>query len=82
MRSTNCVCVREARASDPRFRAFREGRSDALPEFDHWRFEQRLGPYAELVSRAERKPVLDQLAEPVTERRPAAPPQRAAAAAS
>jgi len=43
-------------ATDPWFRAFHEGRSLQVPEYYHWRYEQRLGRYAELVPRAERVP--------------------------
>ncbi|MFQ5912574.1 MAG: B12-binding domain-containing radical SAM protein [Nitrospinota bacterium] len=56
--------IRKMLATDAQFRAFHEGRSDALPEFYHWRYEQRLGPYAELISRAERIPVLDETVLP------------------
>jgi hypothetical protein len=45
---------------DQRFRAFHDNRPAPLPEFYHRRFEQRLGRYAGLISRAERQPVLDQ----------------------
>jgi hypothetical protein len=61
--------LRTLLASDAQFRAFHEGRSYTLPEFYHWRFEQRLGVYAELVSRGERIPVLG---EPVAPLVPAA----------
>jgi hypothetical protein len=49
--------IRTMLASDGRFRAFHDGRSRELPEYYHWRFEQRLGRYAQLVSRQERVPV-------------------------
>lgn len=49
--------IRDLMATDPSFRAFHEGRSVALPEFYHRRFEERLGPYAELLPRAERAPI-------------------------
>jgi hypothetical protein len=45
--------------TDRRFRAFHDGRAVPLPEFYHRRFEQRLGRYAGLISRADRVPVLD-----------------------
>jgi hypothetical protein len=48
--------------TDRTFRAFHEGRSATLPEFYHRRFEQRLGPYAGSITRAERVPVLEPLA--------------------
>ncbi len=38
------------------FRAFHERRTDEVPEFYHRRFEQRLGPYASLLSRDDRRP--------------------------
>jgi hypothetical protein len=45
--------------SDGRFRAFHEGRVKELPEFYHREYERMLGPYAQLLSRAERLPDLD-----------------------
>ena len=57
--------IRAMLDADSRFSAFHEGRSDVLPEFYHRRFEQRLGRYAELISRAERSPVLEEPAAPV-----------------
>lgn len=45
--------------TDRPFRAFHEGKSVPLPEFDHRRFERRLGRFAGLVSRADRVPVLE-----------------------
>lgn len=45
--------------SDRGFRAFHEGRSDALPEFYRWIYERALGVYAELVSRRKRIPILE-----------------------
>jgi len=50
--------IRRTLADDSHFRAFHEGRTTALPEFYHRRFEQRLGRYAELLPREERRPVL------------------------
>ena len=44
--------------SDPRFRAFHEGRSTVLPEFYHHRYERMLGRYGGLLSRADRIPNL------------------------
>ncbi len=44
--------------TDPKFRAFHEGRSAVLPEFYHQEYERMLGPYASLISRAERTPQL------------------------
>src|SRR5262249_55753918 len=43
---------------DPAFRAFHEGRSATLPDFYHHRYEQMLGPYAPLVSRSDRMPLV------------------------
>ena len=48
----------EMMTSDSRFRAFHEGRSTVLPEFYHQEYERMLGPYASLLSRADRTPVL------------------------
>jgi Radical SAM superfamily len=45
--------------SDPRFRAFHEGRSAALPEFYQRRYQKMLGPYAGVLSAADRVPDLD-----------------------
>ena len=53
------TAVRHQLATDPQLHAFHTGRSEALPEFYHHRFEQRLGAYAELLPRGERTPVLD-----------------------
>jgi len=44
--------------SDPQFRAFHEGRSKVLPEFYHQEYERMLGPFAPLLSRADRTPSL------------------------
>jgi hypothetical protein len=43
--------------TDRGFRAFHDGKPVPVPEFYHRRFEQRLGRYAGLISRAERVPV-------------------------
>jgi hypothetical protein len=51
--------VRHRLAHDRQLLSFHEGRSAALPEFHHERFEARMGAYAELIPRAERTPVLD-----------------------
>ena len=40
------------------FRAFHEHETDVLPEFYHRLYERSLGPYAALISRKERKPIL------------------------
>jgi hypothetical protein len=44
--------------TDSAFRAFHEGESAVLPEFYHQEFERVLGPYASLLSRADRTPEL------------------------
>jgi hypothetical protein len=51
--------ILEMLRSDPLFRAFHEGRSEVLPEFYHAEYERMLGPYAGLLSRAERVPDLE-----------------------
>ncbi len=45
------------------FRAFHEGRSERLPEFYHRHYEQMLGQYGGLLSRADRMPILVQTVE-------------------
>ncbi|HJT08287.1 MAG TPA: hypothetical protein VJ747_15250 [Stellaceae bacterium] len=45
--------------ADPVFRAFHEGTRDELPDYYHHRLDERLGRYAELFPRPERRPVLD-----------------------
>jgi hypothetical protein len=45
--------------SNPQFRAFHEGRTEVLPEFYHGEYERMLGPYAGLLSRAERAPKVE-----------------------
>ena len=44
--------------TDKQFRAFHEHETDVLPEFYHCQYERLLGPYATLMSREDRKPVL------------------------
>jgi radical SAM superfamily enzyme YgiQ (UPF0313 family) len=44
--------------TDNQFRAFHEHETDVLPEFYHRQYERLLGPYATLMSREERKPIL------------------------
>jgi hypothetical protein len=51
--------LRRMLATDPEFLAFHEGRTRSLPEFYHRRYEQKLGRYANLISRAERTPELE-----------------------
>ncbi|MCZ6690499.1 MAG: radical SAM protein [Planctomycetota bacterium] len=53
--------------SEQKFRAFHEGRLDTLPDFYHHEYERMLGPYAELMSRADRKPILDHVAPNVSD---------------
>jgi hypothetical protein len=43
-------------AESPGMRAFHEGRSDELPEFYHRQLEKMLGPYRELLTRADWTP--------------------------
>ena len=52
-------------ATSPEVRAFHEGRSSALPELYHQRFERMLGPYATLLSRADRQPLHVGAASPI-----------------
>lgn len=47
--------------TDRAFRAFHDGARVPVPEFYQRHYEKRLGRYAELISRADRKPVLDPL---------------------
>jgi radical SAM superfamily enzyme YgiQ (UPF0313 family) len=54
--------IRTKLATDRAFRAFHEGHSTVLPEFYHQRYEKRLGRYAVLISRAERKPEMEEAA--------------------
>ena len=58
--------------SDRGFRAFHDGDRVPVPEFYHHQFERRLGRYAELVTRADRVPVLDPV--PAGQRRDATGP--------
>ena len=44
--------------ADKHFLEFHEGRSQVLPEFYHREYERLLGPYASLLPREERAPVL------------------------
>lgn len=50
--------------SDKQFRAFHEGRSPRLPDFYHHEYKRILGPYAELLSPADRTPLLASLELP------------------
>jgi len=44
--------------TNSKFRKFHEHETDVLPEFYHYLYEHMLGPYAELMSREDRRPVL------------------------
>jgi radical SAM superfamily enzyme YgiQ (UPF0313 family) len=44
--------------ADPKVRAYHEGTSETMPEFYHREYEHMLGPYATLISRADRTPEL------------------------
>jgi hypothetical protein len=44
--------------TDPQFNAFHAHETDVLPEFYHRQYEDLLGPYAALMSREDRRPVL------------------------
>lgn len=48
----------ELMKTDRQFRAFHEGESQTLPEFYHYQYERVLGPYATLLSREDRQPLL------------------------
>ncbi|MEE9247925.1 MAG: radical SAM protein [Dehalococcoidia bacterium] len=50
--------ITELLKTDRQVRAFHEGESQALPEFYHHQYERLLGPYATLLSREDRQPVL------------------------
>ena len=51
--------LRHILVTDRQFRAFHEGRTRDLPELYHREYERQLGPYAALVPRQERIPVVD-----------------------
>ena len=44
--------------TNSKFRKFHEHETDVLPEFYHYLYEHMLGPYAELMSREDRRPTL------------------------
>ena len=44
---------------NPGFRAFHEGRSNRLPEYYRWRFRERLGRFADLLSAEDLVPQLE-----------------------
>lgn len=50
--------LRDQLRTDQAFREFHEGRHRALPDFYHHEYERALGPYAELISRDDRRPDL------------------------
>jgi hypothetical protein len=50
--------IRDDLKADPQLRAFHEGSSKELPERYHHQFERMLGPYASLLSREDRRPLL------------------------
>lgn len=50
--------------TDAQFRAFHEGRSPLLPDFYHYEYQRILGPYAALLSPADRTPRLAPLELP------------------
>jgi hypothetical protein len=51
--------------SDRAFLRFHEGRTTDLPEFYHQMYERMLGPYAELMSRADRTPTFGDAGAPM-----------------
>jgi hypothetical protein len=53
-----CREILKMMSADAQYRAFHQGESAVLPEFYHREFERMLGPYASLLSRADRIPVL------------------------
>ena len=50
--------IHDRLTSDRQFRAYHEGESTELPDFYHQEYERSLGPYASLMSRADRTPEL------------------------
>ena len=53
--------IAELMRTDPQLRAFHEGESRTLPEFYHHQYERSLGPYATLLSREDRQPLLPRM---------------------
>jgi hypothetical protein len=53
-----CRDILNLLVTDKQFRAFHEHQTDVLPEFYHCQYERLLGPYATLMSREDRKPIL------------------------
>ena len=51
--------VLERLRTDSELLAFHEGRREELPSYYRWRYREKLGPYAELISDEEMKPVVD-----------------------
>lgn len=56
--------------SDAQFRAFHEGRSPVLPDFYNHEYKRMLGSYAELLSPADRTPLLAPVEPPLTAAKP------------
>ena len=59
--------VLERLRSDSELLAFHEGRREELPSYYRWRYREKLGPYAELISDEEMKPVVDPLPPVITQ---------------
>ena len=64
--------MRKMLVTDAEFRDFHEGRTRPLPEYYHRRYEQKLGRFAHLISRAERTPELERPASAPGEPTPVA----------
>lgn len=52
--------------TDPRFRAFHEGRTAVLPDLYQHAYERKLGSYAALLSRDDRTPLLEPSGAPTS----------------
>jgi hypothetical protein len=63
--------IRKMLVSDRGFRAFHEGRSEALPPFYSALYEKRLGRFAELLPPDLRRPVLEPPAPPAPRKKAA-----------
>jgi len=61
--------ILERLRSDAQFRAFHEGRAPRLPDFYQHEYKRILGPYAELLSPADRTPLLAPLKLPAASAR-------------
>ena len=64
--------MRKMLVTDAEFRDFHEGRARPLPEYYHRRYEQKLGRFGHLISRAERTPELERPASAPGEPTPVA----------